>query len=158
MSERQIINLIITALIDTYSVSISLQQSGFLSDYNILSTRLLVTVMDDENVHGDRLDRQEVSDRSGCSELRRAGTPQDGWDRLRENLHVEPDRPFIQVLKIKLHPVIKTDIASSVDLPQTSNARTHAKSPPLPVLVKTFIIPHGQEAGDLLDSYLPAAR
>ncbi len=53
LSERQIINLVITALIDINSVSVSLQQSGFLSDYDILSTWLFVTVVDNENVHGD---------------------------------------------------------------------------------------------------------
>jgi len=54
LPEGQIIKLVITTLIATNPVPISLQQSGLLSNYNILSTWLLVTVMDDENIHGDR--------------------------------------------------------------------------------------------------------
>jgi hypothetical protein len=47
LAERQIIKLVIAALIDSDFMSVTLQQPGFLGDYNILSTWVLVSVMDD---------------------------------------------------------------------------------------------------------------
>jgi hypothetical protein len=51
LAERQIINLIVAAGIAADFVSMPLQQSAFLSDNNIFPARLLISVVDDENVH-----------------------------------------------------------------------------------------------------------
>jgi hypothetical protein len=73
--ERQLVDLIVTTLIGNNPVPISPQQFGFLSYYNILSARLLVIVMDNKNVHYDRLARLKAKQGAKCSTLRRARTP-----------------------------------------------------------------------------------
>src|SRR5215470_4935730 len=121
-----------------YVMAIPLKQSALLSDYNILAARLLVSVMDDKNVHV--IERGLVSAaRSGSSCPLHYG----GYG-LRQDLHIEPNRPLIHILKIKFHPMIKSNIAASIYLPKAGDARTYAESPSLPVFAEPLIIPHGQ--------------
>jgi hypothetical protein len=59
LSDRQAIDLIVTSRVATYFVAMLLQQSAFLSYYNILPAWLLVIIVDDENVHAGGFDGTE---------------------------------------------------------------------------------------------------
>src|SRR6266700_353263 len=67
-----------------------------------------------------------------------------GGNGLREDFCVEPERPFVQVLQVKLHPVIKTNVAPAIHLPKASDAGAHAEAASLPVFTKAFVVSHGQ--------------
>src|SRR5262249_33044871 len=72
------------------------------------------------------------------------GAAQHRRNRTQQNLEVQPERPFVNVLQIQLHPLLERNVAATTHLPQTGDARLHAESPALPVFTEAFIVPHRQ--------------
>src|SRR5438876_10763330 len=66
---------------------------------------------------------------------RRSAAPaeEDVEGTFRQNLHVEPERPGVDVLEIHLDPLIEV-FRLAVDVPEADHPRRHAELPPLPVL------------------------
>src|SRR5205809_5805847 len=73
-----------------------------------------------------------------------AGSFDHGRNRLHQDLQVEPERPLIDVLHVQLHPLIKAEIAASVDLPETGDTWPDTEASPVPVLIETVIVAQGQ--------------
>src|SRR5579862_82998 len=68
-------------------------------------------------------------------------------NRTRQNFKIEPQRPFIHILKIEPHPLLERDRAAARDLPEARYARTDAESASLPILVEPFVVSNWKRPG-----------
>src|ERR1039457_4498125 len=59
----------------------------------------------------------------------------DDGDGAQENLHVEPQRPVVDVGEVELHPALELQMIAAFQPPGAGQARPHAQTAPLPVLV-----------------------
>ena len=106
---------------------------------------------------GDRAERGQVgrSDRV-CGRPRRRGEAglrsrqyapspgQHGRYGAHQDLHVEPQRPTVDVLHVEPHPLLEAQGRAAADLPQTGDARSDAQPPAVPVMVEPLVIPQRQ--------------
>src|ERR1035438_2989160 len=76
-----------------------------------------------------------------------ARAAQNRGQSLGQDLQIEPEGPFIHVLKIKPHPLVEADSAPAVDLPKAGNTGLDAETPPLPVFAESFVVAYRQRSG-----------
>src|SRR5258708_40080085 len=67
-----------------------------------------------------------------------------GRNGHRQNLQIEPQRPFIQIFQIEFHPLLESDRTATLHLPQAGNPGSHTESPPMPVLREPVDVPYRQ--------------
>src|SRR4051794_597471 len=65
----------------------------------------------------------------------RSFAEQNLWDRAKDDLPVECQRPGVNILHIQLHPGLEIDVVTALDRPQASQSRTHPQPPSLPSLI-----------------------
>src|SRR5688572_17129784 len=70
-------------------------------------------------------------------------TGNDCWNRLRENLQVEGERPVVDVFHVGADPLLELRLAT-VDLPEARNARLDAESPAVPARVDPVDVAYGE--------------
>src|SRR5205085_9896983 len=71
---------------------------------------------------------------------RGAGALKNGRNSPQQDLEIQPQRPFLDILQIQLHPFLKRNRASASHLPQACDAWLHAKPSALPVFAEGFIV------------------
>src|SRR5579863_1628647 len=76
--------------------------------------------------------------------LSRSRSPDDSGDGPQKNFKVQPERPFVNILQVHLHPLFEWNGTAAGNLPQAGNAGTNAKAATLPVLVEAFVVAHRQ--------------
>src|ERR1035441_6976426 len=64
-----------------------------------------------------------------------------------QNLHVEPQRPAVDVFHVKVHPLIERDGTPTANLPKAGDAGADAEAATLPVFVEAGVVAHRQWAG-----------
>src|SRR5665647_442699 len=69
-------------------------------------------------------------------------------DGLQHDLHVEPERPVVEIFEVELHPLLKGDVVPAVDLPEARDARLHREPSPLPILVLFYLVGDGRPRTD----------
>src|SRR4051812_26816329 len=60
---------------------------------------------------------------------------QRGGDRAKQDLHVEPQRPPVDVLEIRLDPAVELRLAPAADLPQAGDPGLHRQPTAVPQVV-----------------------
>src|SRR5215467_774542 len=83
---------------------------------------------------------------STATHLRSGGSysPQNCWDRHKQNFEFQPDGPLINIFHVQFHPFLKRYRAPAINLPQTRNTRTNTEPAPLPILIEPRIVAHGE--------------
>src|SRR5580692_1213792 len=81
-----------------------------------------------------------------CDSSCRARAFKHCWNGAREDFHVKPERPFIDVFDIHLHPLLERDRIPAVNLPKAGDARTNTEAAPLPIFAEQLIVAHGHGA------------
>src|SRR5579864_1771244 len=71
-----------------------------------------------------------------------ARTLQNCRDRLDQNLQVQPQRPFVDVLHVEFHPFLERHRAATIHLPEAGNSWADTETPPVPILIESRKIPH----------------
>src|SRR5271170_98186 len=75
-----------------------------------------------------------------------AGAFQNRGNGTGKNFDVEPEGPFIEILEVELHPLIKANGVSAADLPQAGDPGARTETTALPILVEALIIADGKRA------------
>src|SRR5712664_39294 len=66
----------------------------------------------------------------------RAGTSPYSRHCPRQNFQIKPEPPSVDILEIKLHPLLEWNGVTTANLPQASDAGLHTESAPVPILVE----------------------
>ena len=63
-------------------------------------------------------------------------------DRFKEYFKIKPKRPIVNILHIKLHPLVKGTMVAAIDLPKTRHTWTYTETAAVPVLMEVIIVPN----------------
>jgi hypothetical protein len=72
----------------------------------------------------------------------RAGPLKNRRQGLEKNQKVQSQRPFVDIIQIHPHPVVKANVASAIDLPEACDARLDAEATLVPLRIDPLHIPH----------------